>query len=676
MEEDDIDALYDPAAEPTDYSDAESTLSAPSSGETCAVKLYGVNDMFITWSASFEERIDRAAPRFAVFGDAQPSMILRTPSSAVHLARLDVDRAIKRLSAHFKSMNAEYFAAHNWALDYVQCWLPIVTDDVDHGDIGLVHIVARRDLTTEQLLGYLLERCLCRFPLIDTCLDANDPYVLERELWRVLIDRATQGQPLATAFNPAHDRSDTLSYSLSHYCGRINTNPHTSTNVFVDQVGAPASWEDDEDPHMSVCNIVLAGTHLHIVTDLVEGRRHIFPYEMSIKKEHLWGPYITSPATVERLYHAGWLSTNALMIHKAEHRKLNTTSGALEMSPPPKPLPKVRTALISTELVNRANAPTQRPPSEGVPTTFSINSLLRPPTGPHVSGSPMSRTNTQTVNLFMTRQQCNDLAINRNFMGKTPIYVGHHAFPIIVNWSAVIANIPLNAINTATVAMVQILSPPDFTLGMVVEAFLKRYSAVFKSGAMMFDWFRCYRVNNNFSAPLDMELLMPKIVDPLSIDHPFVELILTNCTGLGGADTEEPSFPQEESYATSWNETMHPLARTNNYTDFREYARAFSEVQPTARGLLCDAELPENIPDMFAPSKDTYIVKPDAFFKWAIKDGVQNQLRRAGAFSIGPAIGTPPPTPIFLWCLHDVEDCLLQMVIVAHSLSHHNLCGC
>ena len=96
--------------------------------------------------------------------------------------------------------------------------------------------------------------------------------------------------------------------------------------------------------------------------------------------------------------------------------------------------------------------------------------------------------------------------------------------------------------------MVQILSPPDVTVGMVVEAFLKRYSAVFKSGAMVFDWFRCYGVNNNYSRPLDMELLMPKIIDPLSSEHPFGEVILTNCTGLGGAgDTEEPAFPREES---------------------------------------------------------------------------------------------------------------------------------
>ena len=431
-------------------------------------------------------------------------------------------------------------------------------------------------------------------------------------------------------------------YSLDHYCGRVNTNPHTNKQVFLDQIGAPASWDDGTDTRVSISNVGVGGTELHIVTDLVEGAMRIFPYTMSIKKELLWCPWITSPGTVERLYHGGHLSTNALMLHKAEHRKLNTTPGALELSPLPKPLPKVRTGLLSTELVNRGNAPAQRPLLEGVPTTFSISSLLRPPPGP---SAPTSRTNTQTAVLFMTHDQANNLAINRDHMGKTPIYIGKHAFPIIVHWSAVLANIPLNAINTATVMMVQILTPPDITLGAVVEAFLKRYSAVFKSGAMMFDWFRCYRVNNNYSMPLDMELLMPKIIDPLSTDYPFVEIILTNCTGLGGAnDTEEPAFPHDEQYRTSWNETMHPLARTNNYTDFREYAKAFPEVQPEGNGLLCDVEMPENLPDMFVLSSNgNYIVRKDAFKKWIIKDGVANQLARAQAFSMDPVIGTPPP---------------------------------
>ena len=52
------------------------------------------------------------------------------------------------------------------------------------------------------------ERCVTRFPLIDTALDPDDRYERERELWRVLIDHITQGMPLASAYHPGHDRSD------------------------------------------------------------------------------------------------------------------------------------------------------------------------------------------------------------------------------------------------------------------------------------------------------------------------------------------------------------------------------------------------------------------------------------------------------------------------------------
>ena len=149
------------------------TFSLPTSSETKPVRLYGIQDMFMTWTATFEEKIDRAAPRYAVFGNVKPELRMVTCSSAVLLARRDVDAAIKRLSHCFRSMNAEYFAAHNWAQDYVQLFLPIVTDDED-GELGLVHMVARRDLTTDQLLGCVLERCFTRFPLIDTALDLDD----------------------------------------------------------------------------------------------------------------------------------------------------------------------------------------------------------------------------------------------------------------------------------------------------------------------------------------------------------------------------------------------------------------------------------------------------------------------------------------------------------------------
>ena len=92
---------------------------------------------------------------------------------------------------------------------------------------------------------------------------------------------------------------------------------------------------------------------------------------------------------------------------------------------------------------------------------------------------------------------------------------------------------------------------------------------------------------------------------------------------------------------------MHPLARTNNFTNFKEYAKAFPEVQPDGNGLLCDMELPENLPDMFVLSSNgNYIVRQGAFKKWIIQDGVENQLARALAFSADPAIGTPPH---FLW---------------------------
>ena len=100
--DDDIDALYDPAAEPCDSGDDSdtmstfSTFSAHTSGETKPVCLYGIPDVFMTWTATFEEVPDRAAPRYAVFGDVQPALRMVTCSSAVLLARRDVDAAIKR----------------------------------------------------------------------------------------------------------------------------------------------------------------------------------------------------------------------------------------------------------------------------------------------------------------------------------------------------------------------------------------------------------------------------------------------------------------------------------------------------------------------------------------------------------------------------------------------------
>jgi hypothetical protein len=211
--DDDIDALYDPAAEPCDSGDDSdtmstfSTFSAHTSGETKPVCLYGIQDVFMTWTATFEEVPDRAAPRYAVFGNVQPALRMVMCSSAVLLARRDVDAAIKRLSHCFRSMNAEYIAAHSWAQEYVQLHLPIVTDE----ELGLVHVVARRNLTTDQLLGHMLERCFTCFLLIDTTLDLDDQYERERELWRVLLDHITQGMPLASAYLPGHDRSDTLS---------------------------------------------------------------------------------------------------------------------------------------------------------------------------------------------------------------------------------------------------------------------------------------------------------------------------------------------------------------------------------------------------------------------------------------------------------------------------------
>ena len=67
-------------------------------------------------------------------------------------------------------------------------------------------------------------------------------------------------------------------------------------------------------------------------------------------------------------------------------------------------------------------------------------------------------------------------------------------------------------------------------------------------------------------------------------------------------------------------------------------------MQPEANGLLCDVEMPENLPDMFVLSSNgNYIVRKDAFKKWIIQDGVENQLARAQAFSVDPVIGTPPP---------------------------------
>ena len=98
-------------------------------------------------------------------------------------------------------------AAHSWAQEYVQLHLPIVTDE----ELGLVHVIMRRNLTTDQLLGHVLEQCFTHFLLIDTTLDLDDQYERERELWRVLLDHITQGMPLASAYLPGHDRSDTLS---------------------------------------------------------------------------------------------------------------------------------------------------------------------------------------------------------------------------------------------------------------------------------------------------------------------------------------------------------------------------------------------------------------------------------------------------------------------------------
>ena len=74
-------------------------------------------------------------------------------------------------------------------------------------------------------------------------------YEREREVWRVLVDRITQGMPLAAAYNPGHDRSDTLSYSLEHYCGRLNTNPHTSKTV-SDAFAVLFATNDQTTSHM------------------------------------------------------------------------------------------------------------------------------------------------------------------------------------------------------------------------------------------------------------------------------------------------------------------------------------------------------------------------------------------------------------------------------------------
>ena len=245
-------------------------------------------------------------------------MKLASVRNAIDVMRIDVTRELQERTDEVLHQNHEYMIVQAHAKKYVNCFLPIVTE---REPLGLVHIVATKDLKTQEFEAAVIEAAVNRFNLIDTGMQPDDRHQAERELWRTMIDRVVGGHGLVAAYSAwYHPMNDDMQYHTRNYIGDVNTNPHLHCGfVFVDTIGPPDVLEGTEE----LTNHSFFNSYEPIMM-LKDTRCGSFPFKMRIAYMPLWCPWTAlSTAHMQSLYDQGLISVQVYQQHRLENVKSN-----------------------------------------------------------------------------------------------------------------------------------------------------------------------------------------------------------------------------------------------------------------------------------------------------------------------------------------------------------------
>ena len=508
-------------------------------------------------------------------------MQLAQVRNAIDVMRIDVTRELRERTAEVPDLNTEYLIAQEHAKKYVDFFLPIATE---REAIGLFHVVAAKDLKTQELEAAVITACINRFNLIDTALRSEDPHATERELWRIVMERIVGGHGLVAAYSKRyHELNDDMMHHTSVYIGEVNTNPHKDRGfVFVDGIRSPADLQASE----SLINHNLFNTYNHML--MKDDRRGGFPFKLRIDQMPLWCPWTAlSVEHMRSLYDKDLIPAQVYQQHRLENVRSNQLSNhpAFELSPPSKPVrpvarpadapkPASRRSLgdrleyhgiaVSEDSHGRlllcAEGDTDLPlcPNQDKPaTTFNISSFLVAPKMPVLQS-------TKFV-IFLQRKLANELALNRLETSTQRVYIGRHTMPLLLQFGAPVQGIPANNVAIDNSDFISVHSPPNIKLSAILHTILQQYSAVIKNGLTIFEWFVCHRIERDGSTQiLDMDRTVGTVLHKLSRTPPLVEVSMAPVTGLGGAGCEAPDFADDDDrYDFNFLSSRHPAARTN-----------------------------------------------------------------------------------------------------------------